>query len=102
MTYEELLEAKQNIEKLEHDLRVYNDNVYIHEYVTLEDLVLVIECMGKQIARKPYGDANCFACPSCGREYECTPLRPKHCDNCGQAFDLSDIPDWEDMDWDFY
>lgn len=45
MTYEDLLDVKRAIEKLEHDMRTYN--VDVHEYVTVEELVIAIQCIEK-------------------------------------------------------
>lgn len=64
-----------------------------------EAFKIAIEAITARIPWTVNGDYNCFSCPDCGQEYECTPLRPKCCDNCGQAFDLSNIPDWEEIDW---
>lgn len=67
-----------------------------------EDIQKVKDAMNKMVRKKPDGDECCWSCPSCGKEYEMTPLRPNHCENCGQAFDYSNIREWEDIDWDFY
>ena len=60
---------------------------------------IALECIESQLPHPVNGDAYCWSCPTCGNEYEMTEERPKHCDECGQAFDFSDIPDWDDIDW---
>lgn len=87
MTYEELLDVKRSIEKLEHDMRGYN--VDVHDYVTVEELVTAIQCIEKQIPEKPrIEDMSSFKayCPIC----EGRLLPSKWCSQCGQAIDWSD------------
>lgn len=60
----------------------------------------VADALEKQIPQKVNGDINLWTCPTCGNEYEWTPERPKYCEECGQALDLSGIPEWDDQDWD--
>lgn len=86
------------------DLVAYiRDNAYEEELqicMMETEWLDVADALEKQLPMKPKGDANCFMCPTCGFEYEMTPMRPRYCVDCGQVLDYADIPDWEDMDWD--
>lgn len=64
-----------------------------------EAFKVALECIEAQIPHPVDGDAYLWSCPTCGNEYEMTEDRPYFCFECGQAFDFSDIPDWEDIDW---
>lgn len=91
MTYEELLDVKLAIEKLEHDMRRYN--VDAHDYVTVEELVVAIQCIEKQIPKKPNVREQGSTTVARGFCTEC--LRTvfsfdSYCPTCGQAIDWSD------------
>ena len=62
-----------------------------------EAFKVALECIEAQIPHPVSGDLNLWTCPNCGNEYEWTPARPRYCDNCGQAFDLSGVPKWEEQ-----
>lgn len=85
---EDICEAIEHFEKLEKDAQ--NDCLYVHEYLTLEDLCVAIDSIKKQIPQNIIDDEylEAFFCPHCGvivKPYYLGKLY--RCQNCGQALD---------------
>lgn len=65
-----------------------------------EALVIAVECMDKQIPKKPIARKHnelkgeiLFHCPTCDDDFNCNEYEEAHCAECGQAIDWSDSND---------
>jgi hypothetical protein len=87
--------VKQTLEQF---LLAWNSNAYLN-MCTSDDMKNAIECMEKQVAKKPIDKSknpkewHVMACPCCGRLFwnsgEFVHYEPKWCGKCGQKIDWS-------------
>lgn len=95
--------ALNHFKELEEDIINYNDAFYVHEYLTLDDIINAIEALEKRNHKKPIPvtlnakNAQWFhkwqSCPNCNHCFGHCFRREKisYCPECGQAIDYSEI-----------